>query len=425
MEKQIVLKEKLLSLADPENGVLKAQIYSDEEIYRLELEKIFSKSWLFLCPESQIPNPGDYFVSYMGADPVIVARQQDGSVVAFLNQCRHRGGALCRGESGNTKAFTCTYHGWSYDSTGELISIPYENLIYPTAVDRKQWSAKRVPRIEIDNGLIFGCWDENVIPFRESLGESSIYFDLNFARSNKGMEALSGVYKWKIKANWKLMAEQFCSDAFHFLTTHTSAVEALVPPNSPSFEYIPGRSFSSKEGHGGGFMLDENMIKNSMYITAGQVFTDYVLDIEQPNAVEKFGETLGSAYPIYANFFPNLAYLHSNRTLRIWIPRSADEVEVWAWTMVEKDASDEIKAERNKQTARTFGPSGIFEQDDTANWIDVQRPLNGFMSQRTELNVQMGKASNVDGWPGLTDIDNSEAGSRRFYSAWLNMLVSD
>ena len=290
------LEHRIKSLVNTEDGTLNASIYSDPEIYQLELEKIFARSWLLLCPEDQIPNIGDYFVSYMGEDPVIVSRQEDGSVAAFLNQCRHRGGAICRGESGNSKTFTCTYHGWSYNNSGELISIPMEEMHYKCPPNKKEWSAKRVPKIEIHNGLIFGCWDESAPGFRESLGEAGIYFDLNFARTKNGMESYGGVYKWRIKANWKLMAEQFASDAFHFQTTHTSGVESLSPPEAPPMQFAPGRSFSCSEGHGGGFFTDPGMIYGGTYITSGQEFTNYVMEFEQKEAIEKYVKYCGNNY---------------------------------------------------------------------------------------------------------------------------------
>ena len=92
-------------LIDADKGFMDRRVFIDPAIYRQELEQIFARCWLFLCHESSIPNPGDFFSTYMGEDPVLVTRDMNGKVGAFLNVCRHRGNRVCRADAGNASAF--------------------------------------------------------------------------------------------------------------------------------------------------------------------------------------------------------------------------------------------------------------------------------------------------------------------------------
>lgn len=92
--------DDILGLVNESEGYLDPRIYTDEELYQLELEQIFARSWLLLCHETHIPKPGDYIAAYMAEDPVVVVRQKDMSIKVFLNQCRHRGMRICRDDGG-------------------------------------------------------------------------------------------------------------------------------------------------------------------------------------------------------------------------------------------------------------------------------------------------------------------------------------
>jgi 3-phenylpropionate/trans-cinnamate dioxygenase alpha subunit len=99
-------------------------IFWDEQIYQRELEQVFARCWGLVGHESLIPKPGDFTTGYIGEDGVIVARQTDGSIKAFVNACRHRGNKVCHALSGNSRSFVCNYHGWAYGMDGSLQGVP-------------------------------------------------------------------------------------------------------------------------------------------------------------------------------------------------------------------------------------------------------------------------------------------------------------
>ena len=182
-------------LVDVENGLISRRIFIEPAIYEQELEQIFARCWLFLCHESQIPQPGDFFSTSMGEDPVLVTRDSQGQVHAFLNVCRHRGNRLCRADSGNAASFTCAYHGWTYRNDGSLAGVPYLKEAYHGELDREQWGLVPVAQLDQHKGLWFATFDAGAPPLREYLGEMALYLDSFFDRRKGGVELIGGIHK--------------------------------------------------------------------------------------------------------------------------------------------------------------------------------------------------------------------------------------
>ena len=419
--------ELLESLVNSREGYVNALIYQDESIYQLELERVFARSWLYLAHETQIPNSGDFFSTYMGEDPVLVVRQADGSVQAFLNQCRHRGMRLCRADSGNAKAFTCSYHGWAHDIGGNLVEVPYEERAYGK-VDRERWSPKKVPRIECYKGLVFGCWDSDVPGLKTYLGEMAWYLDIFLDRVDGGTEVIGGMHKWVIPCNWKFAAEQFASDMYHAPISHLSPVIASLPPDiDPTQAGWPqeGHQFSAPQGHGTGFFLDA---PEFLFPLLGEEAASYYVQSSGPEAVARLGEMRGQRMSgAHMTIFPTLSFLPGINTLRVWHPRGPNEIEVWAWALVDRKAPANVKEAYRKAVLRTFSSGGILEQDDGENWTEIQKVLRGHQARQTTLNMEMGLNAAPAGHPDLpgdTGYVYGEKAARGLYQRWLEMMTS-
>src|SRR5712692_460874 len=159
------------SLIDVEQGFIDRTVFIDPAIYQLELERVFARCWLYLGHESQLRNPGDFITTYMGEDPVIVCRGTDRRIHAFLNTCRHRGNRVCRLDQGRASQFTCSYHGWTYDTQGRLVGVPSYDEFWFKELDLDKWGLVPVAQVDMYKGLIFGNIDPIAPGLAESLGD--------------------------------------------------------------------------------------------------------------------------------------------------------------------------------------------------------------------------------------------------------------
>jgi 3-phenylpropionate/trans-cinnamate dioxygenase alpha subunit len=372
-------------LVDTENGLISRRIFIEQQIYEQELEQLFARCWLFLCHDSQIPQPGDFFSTSMGEDPVLVVRDTQGQVHAFLNICRHRGNRLCRADAGNAATFTCAYHGWTYGNDGQLVGVPYLKEAYYGELDPQRWGLVPVAQLESYKGLLFATFDPEAPPLREYLGAMTWYLDTFFDRREGGIEVIGGMHKWVMPCNWKLPAENFGGDGYHVQWSHLSAVRAGFGGDFRVQPDTRGKMLSPGNGHCV-VTVGPDMLADP---PAPEILA-YEAQI-RPEMEQRLGPRLGLIKPIVGTVFPNFSMLRpTSRTFRVWHPRGPDKTEVWAWVYVDKVAPPEVKAAIRLAGARVFGPAGTFEQDDMDNWQECTRTCRGVVSRRLALNTQMG-----------------------------------
>jgi 3-phenylpropionate/trans-cinnamate dioxygenase alpha subunit len=417
------MQPEMTELVDADRGLVNHRIFIEPEIYRQELEQIFARCWLYLCHESQIPLPGDFYTTYMGEDPVLVVRGSDGQIRAFLNVCRHRGNRLCRAEDGNAAAFTCAYHGWTYGNDGRLTGVPNLREAYHGELDRDRWGLVPVAQLDSYKGLVFATFDPQAPSLREYLGEMAWYLDSFFDRCEGRSEIVGGVHKWVMPCNWKFPAENFAGDGYHVQWSHLSAVRTgsggdfRVKPDSA------GRALSLGQGHS--------------IMTVGP---DMVADPPNPDVLayeerirpemrDRLGPRLDLGKPIAGTVFPNFSMLRpTSRTIRVWHPRGPEKTEVWAWIFVDKAAPPEVKKALRLAGSRVFGPGGTFEQDDMDNWQGCTQTARGAVSRRLALSYGMGLGhERFDRAFGgvASDYRYSESNHRGFYRHWARLMVGE
>ena len=145
---------------DKEAGIFRCRrdIFTDPDLFELEMKHIFESNWVYVAHESQIPEINDYFTTYIGRQPIIVTRSKDGKLNAVINACAHRGAMLCRRKHGNKGTFTCPFHGWSFNNGGKLLKVKDEKTTeYPVQFNTEgSHDLKKVARFESYKGFLFG-----------------------------------------------------------------------------------------------------------------------------------------------------------------------------------------------------------------------------------------------------------------------------
>lgn len=398
------------SWVDSATGLVSRDAFVSQDVYRLEQERIFCRAWIYLAHDSEIPAAGDYVVRSLGGAPVIVVREDDGSIHALLNSCRHRGTQLCRAAAGNVRTFVCPYHGWSYQRNGTLITTTFDKH-FEDGTDFSQMGLVPVPRLESYKGLVFGCWDADVIGLADYLGDMAWYLEAFFGRTPGGMEILAPPHRWRTKANWKWGALNFIGDSQHTETTHIgpltldrvrSANEGFVKRGADSFHVI------TDEGHGCTLSYLQEGLADDKYHTYADDLRPLYEAALKPGQLEM----LHNLRVCVGNVFPNLSFIESQATpgekaviMRLWHPISATEMEVLSWVFAEKEASAGYKERVLKNGFHNFGAAGVFEQDDMELWASATLASDNPIARRYPYSFQtalryLGKPEADHKWPG-------------------------
>ncbi|VIO72944.1 3-phenylpropionate/cinnamic acid dioxygenase subunit alpha [Bradyrhizobium ivorense] len=412
-------------LVNADASAVDRRLFVDEELYRLEQERIFAKCWLFVGHESQLEANGSFLTTTMAEDPVLVVRDKAGKLRGYLNSCTHRGTKICRADSGRSSTFKCPYHGWTFNSEGALMSVPRLGQVYGENFDRSKHSLREVAKIDSIHGLIFATWDPAAPTLREYLGEMTFYLDLMLARMEGGTELLGGLHKWTIGVNWKIPAENFAGDHYHVPVTHGAGVEMGYRSQLSNDGYCihtgNGHSIGSERG-------------GAQQGHAVQTEYKGFMDNMRAQLVAKYGEKAAAFVPVgVGTIFPNLSFMDTARfrTFRVWHPRGVDKIEIHSCLIVDRALPEDLKREVRKRYSLAFGPSGIFEQDDGDVWQSIQDSMRGRIGRQGWLNYEMGvgrEGPTVDryGPPfvgSTSDILMTEANQRAYYRQWAKLMT--
>ncbi|MDA1074756.1 MAG: Rieske 2Fe-2S domain-containing protein [Proteobacteria bacterium] len=415
---------------DPDSATLDRRIFSDPEIYQQELERIFGRAWNFICHESQLPEPGRFFMNYIGEDQVIAVRDRKHQIQVLLNSCPHRGNTVCRAEQGKTASFLCSYHGWNYDLDGSLIGMPGENQFYRGDFDKKAWGLGKAAQVQIYRGFVFATLDAQAPPLVDYLGWVG-RLGLDMVASSGDIEVLDGVQKNRIKCNWKLAVDNLY-DWYHVKVSHGSALRiGLLTEESmaPDGQMVMLGDY----GHGiGGPGLSQAQLNDFVERMGNGEEPSKWYDLQAARRLDQ--RTRDELGPVGArslghpNIFPNL-WVTLTRQLCLRIPRGPFETELWWFTLLPEGMPEEERRMAIFIANHMFGPAGFLEQDDGENWSHSTRGAMGNATRKRPLNYQMGHGQDtVVGDPsGQNSIETvvNEHGQRWTYQSWQDWMTAD
>jgi phenylpropionate dioxygenase-like ring-hydroxylating dioxygenase large terminal subunit len=383
-------------------------VYQDEEVYRLEQERIFrGATWSYLCLEAELPEPGSFVTTFVGEMPVVVTRDPKGTLHAFENRCAHRGALICMQARGRAERFNCIYHNWTYDHAGNLTSVAFRKGIAGKGgmpADAKPESqAPRQFRVESFHGLVFGTLSSEV-SLRDYIGPEILP---RLKRVLVKPLKVLGTYTQVLPNNWKLYMDNV-KDTYHASLLHLFFTRFRINRLTQK-----GGVFVSKDGsHHCTYteMVEDRSDayeKGGMRSAGSQQFA-----LEKPEILDQADEFGDGVSIQILSLFPGfvLHQIRNSLAARQVVPKGVGRTELH-WTLFGFEDDDAAMARRRLMQANLVGPAGYISMEDGAATGFVQRGVAA-AADRASV-IEMGGAA-----VGSGDSRITETAVRGLWKAW-------
>ncbi len=351
------------SLLRLDEGFVHSDVYTSPAIFELEMERIFHGGWVYVGHESEIPENGDYVLRWVGRQSVIMNRDANGIVHLLMNRCRHRANSVCQFDQGNSAFFRCSYHGWTYKNSGELVGMPFSQGAYEETFDKEEFALTPVPRMNSYRGFVWGSLSSVGPTFDEYLGpHARRALDLFCDHSPEGQISVRhGANKATIYANWKFQG----GDGYHPPFTHQASLPSMRAkregrPNPMSSGAGSGKGTLSRDLGNGHFCLDLRTV-NQVRLPDTPWAKEYYSAMVASYGKERAEYILASGGP-HTVLMPNVQFL--NPDIRVLRPIAADHLEITFYCAFLKGVPDEVNIARLRDTESRMGPAGSVNVDD-------------------------------------------------------------
>ena len=359
-------------LSQPEANHIR--LYSDPEMFEMEMEKIFYSTWVYIGHESEIPKAGDFKTTFIGRVPVLLTRDDDNDIHVLLNRCTHRGATVCPNEQGNARQFVCAYHAWTFDLDGSLNAVGLPSGYNEGEIDYDSLSLQKVAKWGSYRGFIFATLAESARSFDDHIGKAKKYIDYYCDLSPTGEITVgtTGIYKQKYEGNWKIQLEGSV-EGYHVWHTHKNAIDVMARevPLMKDYPRLPVKAYDLGYGH--------NIIENYT-LTDEQVSqrwpADFVESLVQAHGRERAMDALKHRFNLV--IFPNFALLEYH--VRVIRPMAVDRTEVRTYHTSLVGAPVEMNQRRVRDHEFFYGPAGFGGPDDYVVFDRIQQGYDAWGS---------------------------------------------
>ena len=394
-------------------------LYTDQRIFAEELARIWYSTWVFLGHVSEVPQPNDYVRKNIGPQEIIMTRDRDGKIHLLLNRCAHRGSVICNEPRGNSSAFRCPYHGWTFRNTGKLLGYPYRQGYAPGGPGL---DLATVPCVGIYQGFVFGKLTPGGPSLEQHLGPAAAELDRLTRLSPEGELVLDcGWITHQFGANWKLLFEND-ADGYHPQFAHQSI---LMASNTHIGDLYTDRGPVVVHDIGNGHSLrDMRPVYRGAHTlswagTTESKLPDYVTSMHARYAAE--ADQILTDGPPNIMIFPNLAIMDIH--VSSFQPVAAD-LSLQHVTAIQFKGAPDINARQLQQTVASVGPAGMFLADDAEMHERVQRGLTARMPEWIDVSRGLNREqANDHGLPMSTVTD--ETGIRAFWREYLRLMTQE
>lgn len=373
-----------------------SRIYSDEQIFEEEIEKIWRKAWLLTVHESEIPKNLDYRTLTLAREPVVIVRGPDSKIRAFLNVCPHRGNIIVRSPSGNLSVaepsgtanhMTCMFHAWQFDAMGKCVDIPRAKAGYQDRLSKKDVGLRELPCEVAYGGFVWVTLNDQAGSLQSFIGNA-----LDMLHTELHTEPLEVFHYHKaiIPSNYKLWHDtnsEFYHDYMHYFNRATG----MMQPGYFQRKYTP-----FPNGHASVGSME---VKYDAYEGAGS------RDLSFPG-MQRNGWKL-------IDLFPGTTYNLRGSSLRMdtMTPISANQVMIEFRGLGLKSDSAEVREQRVRDHNTIWGPFGRNLHEDLLGITGQGVSMRPGTQARTILHGRVEDSTIHD-----------EVGMRHFYEEWARCM---